>query len=108
MIEKSSALKPKLYKKTNSMDEDKYPIKIETACNEKVLDIERKIWEDIFLVQELSSNWNILLTCLLQKIYPDCLIHLEDPNYNSDSNVIFSAKGCCQITQCTSKFSLFS
>jgi len=75
---------------------------------QEVLEVDTKTWENIFLVHELSSNWNILLTCLLQKIFPDCLIHLEDPNYNSESKIIFSARGNCQISSCSSKFSIFS
>lgn len=74
----------------------------------EVLEVDQKTWENIFLVHELSSNWNILLTCLLQKLFPDCLIHLEDPNYKSDSNIFFSAKGNCQISSCSSKFTLRS
>jgi len=109
--ENSIACKPKLYKKAKAIKNETHTnsIKIEkNSCNEKVLEIDCKTWENIFLVHELSSNWNILLTCLLQKMFPDCLIHLEDPNYKSDSNIIFSAKGYCQISSCSSKFSLFS
>jgi len=110
-VNESSSHKPNYYKKgksTKSEDHPKITVDEKGDSNEKVLEIDCKTWENIFLVHELSSNWNILLTCLLQKIFPDCLIHLEDPNYKSDSNIIFSARGNCEISSCGSKFSLCS
>jgi len=68
--------------------------------NEKLVHIESRTWEDIFLENQMSSNWNIVLTCLLEKIFPDCLLNLEDPCYDPKQLISFSAKGKCQITSC--------
>jgi len=77
--------------------------------NRIFVDTDQKTWENIVENNSLTKFWEVIVSCLLQPHFPDCLIKLELQQFKcNNQEFYFRASGFCDQEQCPLKFILES